>query len=134
MSKFQAFMKQNKKGAETVKFKLPNFGDAEFELRILTGEENETIQQKAMRNRAGKSGRQEQYFDATTYNRDLCMASLVVPNLRDTELQESYGAHGEKDLFGKMFNFAEQGQILALVTQVSGLDKDINDFIVEAKN
>lgn len=133
MSKVKAFLKQNKKGNETIDFSLPNFG-APLTIRIISGKEFEAIQERCFINKPGKKGRQERHFDGTKCNRELCIASLVVPDLNDTELQESYGVVGASDLFGEMFNWGEQSIILEKVTEASGIDEDINTKIEEAKN
>lgn len=131
-SKLQAFFKKNKRGQENVKFKLPNF-DEELEIRVISSKEMETINNLATKMKTGKKGRQEPTFDATTYNRELCIASLVVPNLHDAELQASYGCMGASELFGEMFNWGEQSVILEKIAEAANID-NINDLVDEAKN
>jgi len=58
----------------------------------------------------------------------------VHPDLGDAELQESYGVRGADSLYSVMFSLGEANRILGKVTELSGLDEDINEEIEEAKN
>lgn len=132
MGTLKAFFKQNKKGEETRKVKLPNF-DEPVVIRVISGKEYERIQERCFENKPGRKGKQERVFNATKFNRELCIASIMTPNLNDTELQESYGATGASELFGEMFNWGEQTRILEEITEASGIE-DINDMIEDVKN
>ena len=132
MSKFQAFLKKNKKGKGEVSFSLPNF-DEPLTIRVLNGREVDAINERCFVMKTGKKGRQERVFDGVKYNRELCVASIIYPDLNDQELQASYGAMGAVELYGEMFNWGEQGMILEQVSLAAGV-LDINEEIEEAKN
>ena len=68
------------------------------------------------------------------YNREICIASIVVPDLNDKELQDSYGTMGASELFGTMFNWGESALILEAVTELSGINQTFQDKVDEAKN
>ena len=132
MSTIKSFLKQNKKNSENIKLKLDSF-EEEIELRIITGREYDRIQDKCYVNKPGLKGRQEPKLDMAKFNNLLCSTSMVVPDLQNAELQESYGVRGEQDLYGEMFTFAEHLKILNAITSTSGFN-DFNDLVNEAKN
>jgi hypothetical protein len=133
MSKFKAFLKGNVKETENAPLKLDRFSEAII-LRPLSSGEADLINDRCFKNRPGKKGKQERVFDVVKYNRELCVASIVHPDLNDKELQESYGVLGADNLYSKMFYLGEVNQILEKVTEISGLDQSIDDDIEEAKN
>lgn len=133
MSNFKAFMKGNVKEVENVSLKLERFDEAII-LKPLTAREADTINERCFVNKPGRKGRQERVFDVVAYNRGVCSASVVYPDLNDASLQESYGVRGAENLYSEIFLLGESAQILEKVTEISGLDTDINDDIEEAKN
>lgn len=133
MSKFTAFLKGNVKAAEDVKLKLERFGE-DVILRPLTAGEADKINETCFVNKVGKKGKQERVFDVVKYNRGICAASVVYPDLNDVELQDSYEVRGADNLYSKMFLLGESTQILNEVTEISGLNESIEDDIEEAKN
>lgn len=133
MSGLKAFFKQNKKGTETKEVFLPNF-DEPVKIKVLSAREADAINDRCFITKTGRNGRQERVFDGTKYNRELCIASVVYPDLDNKELQDSYGVMGATELYGEMFNWGEHSLILEAVTDLSGINKDINDRVEEAKN
>lgn len=132
MSKLTAFLKGNYKELKNESLTLERFGE-DVILRPL-GEESETIQESCFQNKSGRKGKQERVFNAVKYNREVCVASIVHPDLTSTELQEDLGVRGADSAFLKLFSLGERNQILEKVTEINGLDDDINDDIEEAKN
>ena len=92
------------------------------------------INDRCFVNKPGRNGRQERVFDGVKYNREICIASIVVPDLNDKELQDSYGTMGASELFGTMFNWGESALILEAVTELSGINQTFQDKVDEAKN
>ncbi|KEF40408.1 Phage XkdN-like protein [Schinkia azotoformans MEV2011] len=133
MSKFRAFMKGNVKEAENASLKLDRFDDAII-LRPLSAGEADAISDRCYKNKAGRKGKQERVFDAVRYNREICVASMVHPDLNDSELQDSYEVRGADNLYSKMFYLGEATQILEKVTEISGIDLSMDEEIEEAKN
>lgn len=130
---FQSFLKGNVAETANVSVKIARFPE-EIVLRPLLSEEAEAIQDRSFKNVSGKKGKQERTFDVVRYNRDVCAASFVFPDLNDKELQNSYGVLGAGNLFSKMFYVGESSQILEKVTEISEIDKSTDDEIEEAKN
>lgn len=126
-------MKGKVKEVGTVKLKLNRF-DEPIELRPLSAGEADKINERCFVNKPGLKGKQERVFDVVKYNRSVCVASIVYPDLNDVELQESYGVRGAENLYSEMFLLGEATLILEKVTEISGLDTSINDDIEEAKN
>lgn len=133
MSKFASFLKGNVKEAENASLKLDRFDEAII-LRPLSSEEGDQFTEQCFKNKPGKKGKQERVFDVVKYNREICVASIVFPDLNDTELQESHGVRGADNLYSKLFILGEANQILEKVMEVSGIDTPMDDEIEEAKN
>ncbi|KQL37125.1 phage portal protein [Psychrobacillus sp. FJAT-21963] len=133
MSKLKAFLKGNVKQVENASLKLDRFDEAII-LRPLASAESERIQEGCFQNKAGKKGKQERVFNVVKYNREICVASFVHPDLNSAELQEDYGVRGADNLYSNMFLAGEANQILEKVTEISGIVQDINEDIEEAKN
>ena len=119
VSGLQAFLKQNKKGEETKDVLLPSFEEP-VKIRVLSAREADLINDRCFVNKPGRNGRQERVFDGVKYNREICIASIVVPDLNDKELQDSYGG--------------ESALILEAVTELSGINQTFQDKVDEAKN
>ncbi|MEK3886525.1 phage tail assembly chaperone [Bacillus sp. FSL K6-3431] len=133
MSNFNAFMKGNVKEVENVSLKLDRF-DEKILLRPLTSGEADKINDRCFVNKPGIKGRMERTFDVVRYNRGVCTASIIYPDLDDAALQESYGVRGAENLYSILFLLGEAAQILEKVSEISGLDTTIDEDIEEAKN
>lgn len=133
MSKFKSFLKGNVKETENASLKLDRFDEAII-LRPLTSGEADKINEQCFKNKPGKGGKQERVFDLVRYNREICIASIVHPDLNDKDLQESYGVLGADKVYSSMFYLGEANQILEKVTEISGLSKTMDEEIEEAKN
>lgn len=133
MSKFKSFLKGNVKEVENVKLKLDRF-DEPIELRPLSAGEADDINQRCFVNKLGPKGKRERVFDIVKYNREICVASIVYPDLNDEELQDSYKTRGASNLYAKLFLLGEANEILEKVMEISGIDTSMDDDIEEAKN
>ena len=102
-----------------------------FVIRPISQDENET----SIRKHTKKDKKKEnEYFDRVAYNQDLVSTAVVEPDLKSDELQRAYGVIGESKLLAKMLYVGEYADLMKEVQELSGLDKDINDDIEEAKN
>ncbi|MGM7683547.1 phage tail assembly chaperone [Cytobacillus sp. Hm23] len=133
LSKFKSFLKGNAKEVENASLKLDRFEEAII-LRPLSSGEADLINERCFKNKPGRGGKQERVFDVVRYKRDLCVASIVFPDLNDKELQESYGVLGADNLYQKMFLLGEATQILEKASDISGITKSMDDLVEEAKN
>ncbi len=101
-----------------------------FVIRPITQEENKLLIKKyTKRDKKGTDT-----FDRTEYVSSLTAAAVVFPDLTNVELQKAYGVLGESSLLQKMLYVGEYAELAQKVQEISGLDKDINEDIEEAKN
>lgn len=141
MSKFKAFMAQNKKTHENLKFKLSaDFVDEdgnllEWEIKHLSAGENERIQNECLDKVpvAGKPGQFTRELNMGKYNTKLICHALVTPDLNDKDLQDSYGVMGAEQLILTMLSAADYNRLSAKILEFNGF-KDINEDVEEAKN
>lgn len=101
-----------------------------FVIRPISQDENESI----IRKHTKKDKKGNEYFDRVAYNQELVATAVVEPDLKSEELQRAYGVIGESKLLTKMLYVGEYADLMKEVQELSGLDKDINDDIEEAKN
>lgn len=142
MSDFSAFLAQNKVKQENIKFAVSkSFIGAdgkpiEWELRPVTADEDEAIRRAATK-KTKVPGRSNQYtseMDANTYLAKLTAASVVFPDLKNAELQNSYKVMGEDALLKAMLTGGEFIALSGKVAEINGFDNDINEVVEEAKN
>lgn len=101
-----------------------------FVIRPITEEENKHLMKAYTR--VDKKG--NEVFDRTEYVHAMVAKAVVFPDLTNSELQNAYGVLGETKLLQKMLYIGEFGTLSEAVQELSGLDKDINEEIEEAKN
>lgn len=101
-----------------------------FVIRPITQDENEEI----LRRHKKRDKKGNETFDQIGYNHDLTATAVVSPDLENAELQKAYGVLGSVRLLEKMLLIGEFTTLGVAVKELSGLDKDINDDIEEAKN
>lgn len=73
-------------------------------------------------------------FNTSTYFKSVVAESVVFPNLRDKELQDSYGVMDPGQLLNKMLNSAEFNRLLEKCLDINGLNRNFNDLKAEVKN
>jgi hypothetical protein len=140
MSQFQAFFAQNVKSEEIEEFPVSDrFKDKDgkaikWKLRTLTEAENEEIRKSATKQKKIKKNFYIPEVDQTEYMAKLAVASVVFPDLKDAELQKSYGVLGAESLLRKMLLAGEYGTLVEKVQEMNGFDKDIEDIKEEVKN
>ena len=143
MSDIKAFLKQNKEVKENVKvvvsdgFKDEKGKPIPFEIKALTAMEDEAIRNACMK-KVQVVGKKNQYtseLDSNRYVRLLCTNSVVFPNLKDAELQDSYGVSTPDDLLFAMLTAGEFNILAEKVNELS-MNKSVitDEDIEEAKN
>ena len=143
MSDIKAFLKQNKEVKENVKVIVSNgFKDEKgkpipFEIKALTAMEDEAIRNACMK-KVQVVGKKNQYtseLDSNRYVRLLCTNSVVFPNLKDAELQDSYSVSTPDDLLVAMLTAGEFNILAEKVSELS-MNKSVitDEDIEEAKN
>lgn len=101
-----------------------------FTIRPITQEENKLL----IKRYSKKDKKGTDTFDRTEYVSALTATAVVFPDLTNAELQKAYGVLGESSLLQKMLYVGEYAELAQKVQEISGLDKDINEDIEEAKN
>ena len=143
MSDIKAFLKPNKEVKENVKvvvsdgFKDEKGKPIPFEIKALTAMEDEAIRNSCMK-KVQVVGKKNQYtseLDSNRYIRLLCTNSVVFPNLKDAELQDSYGVSTADDLLFAMLTAGEFNILAEKVSELS-MNKSVitDEDIEEAKN
>lgn len=132
MDNIKYFLKSNKKQRKNEFFPITDAlvdGDGnvvEWELKPLTTDEIEALRTEI--NRKGN-------YDQNKYIRKLICASVVVPNLNNIELQDSYGVKSAEELITKLLDCpGDYYKLVEKVLKLSKLDETFADKIAEAKN
>ena len=71
-------------------------------------------------------------IDTEVLNAKLACESVVFPDLKDEELQKSYGVMGEEALLNKMLLPGEYDNLIAQVMAMNGYNAE--ELVAEAKN
>ncbi|GBF75768.1 phage portal protein [Paenibacillus sp. 598K] len=140
MSNLSAFYMQNAAPPEleevvvSSRFKGPDGKPVAWKLRSMTEEENEAIRKAATRQIKGKGGSRTTEINGDEYIVKLVESSIVYPNLKDAELQKSYGVLGADKLLRKMLLPGEYSILVSKVQEVNGFDRDMDELISDVKN
>ena len=141
MSKFSAFLAQNKVTTDNVKYVVSNkFIDPEtkqpieWELRPLSEEENDGIKRACMIQKQVKNGVYTKDVDPLKFNSKVITSSVVFPDLNDKELQDSYHVVGAEALLKKMLSMGEYARLFEKVQEINDFDIPFTDKVEEAKN
>lgn len=143
MSKFSKFMKANKVAkangfyAPTTSLKDENGKPLEWEFRPITSKENDVLRD-ACTIEVPVTGKPNVFRPKTNtaqYIAKMIVASTVVPDLYDKELQDSYGVMTPEDLLYAMVDDAGEYQDLTIwVQKFQGFTKTFEEKVDEAKN
>lgn len=117
--------RQNEFFAATRQFKDENGDPLKWELKPLSSKKLEEIK---WANTPGGT------FNEKQYQRDLIIAAVVFPPLRNKELQDSYSVKNAEDLLFELLTGNEFTDLSLKVMNMNGLVDDIDDLIEEAKN
>lgn len=109
---------------------LENGKPVPFRIRPITQKENEGL----IRKHTKRDKKGNETFDRVSYNHELTAIAVVQPDLENAELQNAYGVLGATKALTAMLYVGEFTALMEAVQELSGLDKDINEDIEEAKN
>ena len=139
-----AFLAQNARGVEHQKFAAsPRFAGAdgkpvEWELRCVTGAEDEALRRQSVITRPaperGRGAPPVREVDFDQYLGRLAAACTVYPDLNDRELQDSYRVLGADALLKAMLTPGEYAAYLARVQEICGFDTPFQQEVEAAKN
>ena len=134
-----AFLAQNALIVENEKHVISNrFIDDKgnpipWEIRALSEDENQAIR-KSCTKFSGRKGPRTPEIDYDLYLSKITAESVVFPNLKNAELQKSYGVLGANELLKAMLTAGEYANLLEVVQEVNGFNSDMEDLVEEAKN
>lgn len=143
MSKFSKFMKANKIEKangfyQATKSLIDEDGrPLEWEFRHITSKENEALREDCTVEVAvtGKPNMFRQKLRPGLYIQKMIAASVVVPDLYDKDLQDSYGVMTPEDLLLALVDDpGEYNDLASFVQKFQGFDVSFSDKVDEAKN
>jgi hypothetical protein len=140
MSEFSAFFAQNadtdvvEEVIVSERFKNKDGKSIPWKIRALTESENEQLRKACTKRTKQRGGAITNETDSTEYAAKLMVTSIVYPNLKDAELQNSYGVMGAEELLRKMLLAGEYSNLFLKVQELTGFDQDLNELVEEAKN
>lgn len=143
MSKFSKFMKQNKiqkengKYAPTKSLCDENGKPLEWEFRHISSKENENLRDECTIEVqvTGKPNMFRPKVQSGKYIRKMITASVVMPDLYDAELQDSYGVGNPEELLLAMVDDpGEYSDLAAFVQTFQGFGTSFEEKVEEAKN
>lgn len=143
MSKFSQFMKSNKAEKKNEMYAATKSlcdekgKPLEWEFRHITSKENENIREKCTIEVSvtGKPNMFRQKMQSGEYVKKMIAASVVMPDLLDAELQDSYGVKTPEDLLLEMVDDpGEYNDLAAFVQKFQGFDVTFENKVEEAKN
>ncbi len=143
MSKFARFMKSNKTVKENVKHPVTKSlcdekgTPLEWEFKHISSKENEEIRESCTVDIpvTGKPNMYRPKLKSSLYIRKMISASVVMPDLYDSELQDSYGVKTPEDLLMAMVDDpGEYNELAAFVQNFQGFNVSFEDKVEEAKN
>ena len=107
-----------------------------WEIKPVSSKENEEIQESCMYEVQipGKPGQFRQKIRTSAYIRKLVAASVVVPELRDAQLQNSYGVNTPEELVHEMIDDSgEWNNFVQFINDFNGFTS-LQEDIDTAKN
>ena len=143
MSKFAKFMKANKVVKENefypaTKSLCDEKGNPlEWEFKHISSKENEEIRENCTIDVpvTGKPNLYRPKLKSSLYIQKMIAASVVVPDLFDSELQDSYGVRTPEDLLMAIVDDpGEYNDLAAFVQKFQGFNVSFEDKVDEAKN
>lgn len=143
MSNFSQFMKANKKKKENGYYAATkslcdeNGTPLKWEFRHITSREDEDIRDECMVEVPvkGKPNLFRPRLQTSRYLRKMIEASVVVPDLKDANLQDSYGVKKPEDLLMALVDDpGEYNELAAWVQNFQGFSTSFEEEVAEAKN
>lgn len=139
MSGLSAFLSQNAVQIENEKYVISKrFLDEKknpikWEIKALSEDENSALR-KSCTKKTRKKGVVTTDTDYEQYLAKLIVECVIFPNLKDAELQKSYGVMGAETLAKTMLKAGEYADLLEKVQIVNGFDVEMEELVEEVKN
>ncbi|AET70765.1 Phage XkdN-like protein [Desulfosporosinus orientis DSM 765] len=124
----------NKEIVVSERFKGQDGKPMAWKIHSITEAENEEYRKGATRRIKGKNGTQQTEIDQNIYLAKIIVASVSFPDLKNAELQRSYGVMGAEELLRKMLFPGEYAALVQQVQEINGFDQGMEDLMDEVKN
>lgn len=137
---FDAFLKTNKIEKENELIPVSDsFVDADgkpilWEVRRLTNPEMKHIRQQCIKQVKDRRGNVSVETDSEKMMVMMATTSTVYPDLKNAQLQDSYGVMGEGELLEAMLSVGELLAYQQKINEINGFDVSFDDKVNEAKN
>ena len=137
---FDAFLKTNKIEKENELIPVSNsFVDEDgnpilWEVRQLSNDEMKYIKKTCVKQNRDKRGNVTVETDTDKMVGLMAAMSTVYPDLKNAELQNSYGVMGEVPLLESMLSVGELLAYQQEINRINGFDVSFDDKVEEAKN
>lgn len=117
------------------RFKDKNGDPIMWELRVLGYDEMKKITKRHTNNIPNKlTGRTEKRTDEEAMAIEMALASVIYPDLNDSDLQDDWGVIGNEALLKAMLNPGEIVDLVHAVQSAAGYETDMADKIKKVKN
>ncbi|MGF7049161.1 hypothetical protein J2T13_003669 [Paenibacillus sp. DS2015] len=120
--------------AVSPRFKDKDGKAAKWKLRSISEDENQELRKSATKKTKVKGGNYTSDVDQNEYLSKLVVACVTFPDLKNAEIQKSYGVIGAEKLLRKMLLPGEFSGLMEKVTAMNGFDQDMNELVEEVKN
>lgn len=130
-------IKKNEKYAPTASLLEEDGKPLEWEFKHITSKQNEDLRESCTIDVpiTGKPNMFRQKLKTSQYLAEMIVASTVVPNLYNKELQDSYEVKTPVDLlYALVDDPGEFTELEAWIQKFNGFDQTIEDKVEEAKN
>lgn len=137
MSGFQDFLMEDFEEAEVVE-RIVKLGGKEKKMKFkpISATKGDEIR-KSCRKVSIHKGQKQISTDQDSYMEKLIIETTVYPDFRNEELQKAWGVIGAENLLkamkSKMLD-GEYAELFAIVSEINGYDKSMDDLVEEAKN
>lgn len=131
---FKGFLMSDVKQSEEIKIRLSKRFTEPFVLKAITEEQDKMLREESYKKIKQRSGNYTRELDTDTYMKKLAIATVIVPDFKNAELQKNWGVLGAESLIEKMLNPGEFNELLFKVREVNGYDEEPNEIVEEAKN
>ncbi|MEC0089329.1 phage tail assembly chaperone [Paenibacillus macquariensis] len=118
----------------STRFKDKDGKVGKWKLRSITEDDNQELRKSATKKTKGKNGMYTSDLDTNEYLSKLVVACVVYPDLKNAEIQKTYGVMGAEKLLRKMLLPGEFSALMEKVQAMNGFDQDMNELVEEVKN
>ncbi|MBN1037889.1 MULTISPECIES: hypothetical protein [unclassified Clostridium] len=137
MNNFEDFLMDSFEDTQEIEREVTIGGKKKLmKFRPISAEMGDMIRKRNRKTKLIK-GQRIMETDQDKYVSDLIIETTTCPDLKNSELQASWGVLGAEELLSAMKSKMRDGEFSdwsSIVGEVNGYDKSVNDLIEEAKN